>query len=52
MNNDNNDLPKFNCNQFTSCKDIEDNFPTKKCSECENFEYDNGIATCKLINEL
>ena len=27
MNNDNNDLPKFNCNQFTSCKDIEDNFP-------------------------
>lgn len=42
----------FDCKIFSTCKEIENKFPDKKCPTCDNFIYEDGITSCKLINQF
>ena len=38
------------CPDHLSIHEIEHKFPSKRCQTCDNYIYESGFCTCKILS--
>ena len=44
-----NNIDVNGCPDHLSIHEIEHNFPSKRCQTCDNYVYESGFCTCKIL---